>query len=182
MALSVTWDTKVINVLQADLTLISGALYSMDTDQFRKDLNNLSDSEEGIVFDTTHEHTAEKTIAGDTFARFIEIINGYTVSFEDLQYTVKLIGSNNNIFDEGVIVHNQVSIIPTNSAGLINQATVELVRKLLDNRKELADGLSANLIVYDDDNTVLRTYNVTDEDNNAITLSAGDPAKQSKGV
>ena len=43
-----------------------------------------------------------------------------TVVFEDGQYAVRLEGSNNNLFDEGVIIRNQVSIIPTNSAGLIS--------------------------------------------------------------
>jgi len=47
----------------------------------------------------------------------VEIINGYTITFEDEQYAVTLIGANNNILD--VINFNQVSVRPTNSAGLI---------------------------------------------------------------
>jgi len=121
MALSVTWSTKVINVLQADLTSLGGDVYELDTDQFRKDLNALQASAEGIVFDTTHEHTAPKTLAGTTFARFIEIINGYTVDFEDGQYQVNLVGSNNNILDVKTV--NQVSLAVQNSAGLIQIST-----------------------------------------------------------
>lgn len=121
MALSVTWSTKVINILQADLTDLGGGVYELDTDQFRKDLNALQASVEGIVFDTTHEHTAPKTLAGTTFARFIEIINGYTIDFEDGQYQVNLVGSNNNILDVKTV--NQVSLAVQNTAGLIQIST-----------------------------------------------------------
>lgn len=119
MAVSIAWGTKVISVPKADLTLVSGTLYALDTDWFRAQLKGLEDDEAGIPFPDTHTHNTEVTIAGTTFARVIEIINGYTVTFEDGQYAVRLDGSNNNIFDEGIINRNQVSIIPTNSAGLI---------------------------------------------------------------
>lgn len=49
--------------------------------------------------------------------RIPEIINGYTVTFEDGLYSVNLIGSNNNIPD--VLNLNQVSVRSANSAGLI---------------------------------------------------------------
>jgi len=58
---------------------------------------------------------------GVTYARVIEIINGYQIEFVDGQYTVRLAGSNNNFFDveNGILVQNQVQVISTNSAGLI---------------------------------------------------------------
>ena len=119
MAITIDWATQVISVPQADLTFIGGTLYELDTDAFRLTLKGLEDDVEGMPFLDTHRHNTEVTIAGVTFARTIEIINGYTVTFEDLQYAVRLVGSNNNIFDEGIINRNQVSIISTNSAGLI---------------------------------------------------------------
>lgn len=122
MAISVDWAAKVISVPQADLTFISGTLYELDTDQFRLDLKALEASEEGMPELDTHQHSTEVSVAGVTYARFVEIINGYTVEFEDGQYAVRLVGSNNNIFDEGIIVRNQVSIISTNSAGLIRES------------------------------------------------------------
>jgi hypothetical protein len=121
MPVTVDWGTKVISVPQSYLTFVSGTLYEMDTDQFRLDLKELEASQAGMPFLDTHQHNTEVTIAGDIYARLIEIINGYTVTFEDGQYAVKLVGSNNNIFDEGIINRNQVSIIPTNSAGLIRE-------------------------------------------------------------
>jgi hypothetical protein len=118
VAISIDWATGVISVPQADLTFESGTLYALDTDQFWADLKTLEASEIGIVFGDTHTRTAAVTIAGVTYAPGLIIIAPYTVTFEDGQYAVRLDGTNNNIFDEGVINRNQVSIIPTNSAGL----------------------------------------------------------------
>jgi len=47
----------------------------------------------------------------------VEIINGYTVTFEDGQYRVTLLGANSNVAD--VTNVNQVSIQPNNSAGQV---------------------------------------------------------------
>ena len=121
MTISINWATKVINVPQADLTHISGTLYELDTDAFRLTLKDLEDDEVGMPFPDTHRHNAAITVAGVTFSRVIEIINGYSITFEDGQYTVRLAGSNNNFFDvENYILNqNQVQIISGNSAGLI---------------------------------------------------------------
>lgn len=122
MAVTVDYSTKIISVPQSDLTLISGTLYEMDTDAFRADLMAIQDSEAGMWADTMFRHNTEVTVAGTTYARTIEIINGYSVQFTpNSQWTVRLAGSNNNIFDveNGILVQNQVQVIPTNSAGLI---------------------------------------------------------------
>lgn len=125
MVISVDWGTRVISVPQSFLSFVSGTLYALDTDVFRLALKDLEDDSEGIPFLDTHSHNTQVTIAGVTYAQTIEIINNYTVTFEDGQYAVRLDGSNNNIFDEGIINRNQVSIIPTNSAGLqiVNQGS-----------------------------------------------------------
>jgi len=47
----------------------------------------------------------------------VEIINGYTVTFEDDSYAVNLVGANSNIAD--VVNLNTVSVRAANSAGLI---------------------------------------------------------------
>ena len=119
MAISVDWPTGVITVPQADLTFISGTLYAMDTNQFWADLKALEASEIGMPWPDIQSRNPELTIAGATYAPTIEIINGYTVTFENGMYAVRLDGTNNNIFDEGILNRNQVSLIPTNSAGLI---------------------------------------------------------------
>lgn len=127
MAMTVDWPNKLISVPQADLTLISGTLYEMDTEgYFRTELMALMDDEQGMAWPTPMQHNTAVTVAGVTYARVIEIINGYQVQFTpDSQWTVRLAGSNNNIFDveNGVLVQNQVQVIPTNSAGLIQVTT-----------------------------------------------------------
>jgi hypothetical protein len=70
---------------------------------------------------------APVTVAGVTLAQSIEIINGFSVEFDDTPgfYSVRLAGSNNNLFDaeNGILVPNQTQVIATNSAGLITVAT-----------------------------------------------------------
>ena len=132
MPISIDWGTGVITVPQSYLTFISGTLYELDTDQFRLDLKALeagvgNRSAPGMAHLDTHSHNTEVTIAGTTLARVVEITNGYTVTFADGQYAVRLVGSNNNVFDEGIINRNQVSIIPTNSAGLITVSSAAAV-------------------------------------------------------
>lgn len=177
MAITIDWATKIISVPQADLDLIGGTLYELDTDEFRLALKSIEDSEEGMPFPDTHRHNTEVTVAGVTYARTIEIINGYSVEFENGQYTVKLVGSNNNIFDveNGILQQNYVQIIPTNAAGLITvvqgsgvteqdktdiatavwaDTSADLILKTLKNKKELKkNGSVWELIIYDDDDS-----------------------------
>jgi len=117
MATSINWATKVISVPQADLTSLGGGIYELDVNAFRLELKALEASEDGMPFDTTNSHNGEVTLAGTTYARSIEIINGYTVTFEDGTYTVKCSGANHNIGDVKNV--NSVSLIIGNSAGLI---------------------------------------------------------------
>ena len=74
-----------------------------------------------MIWPDTHTFTPSATIAGATDAPKIIIVNGYDIEFEDGQYTVRVEGSNNNFHDvgAGVLVQNQVQVIPTNSFGLI---------------------------------------------------------------
>ena len=123
MAITIDWATKVISVPKADLTFISGTLYELDTNWFRKELKALEAGVYGIVNQRTHIHTTEVAVAGVTYARFVEIINGYSVEFEDdpLIYSIRIVGSNNKIFDveNGILVPNHAHVVPTNAAGLI---------------------------------------------------------------
>lgn len=123
MAITITWSTKVINVPQADLTNLGGGVYELNIDTFRNRLNELQASEEGITELTTHIHNPPTVIAGVSLARVVEIINGYTVTFEDGSYAVNLVGANSNIAD--VTNVNSVSIRSSNSAGLTYSRQVE---------------------------------------------------------
>jgi hypothetical protein len=117
MAISVDEVTKIITIPKADLTFLSGIDYELDTNAFRLELKTWEASEAGSWRSITNLHNPEYIISGVTYARAINIINGYTVTFEDGQYRVFLVGSNNNILD--VVNVNQVSVSPLNSAGLI---------------------------------------------------------------
>jgi hypothetical protein len=121
MAISINWNTYVISIPKADLSLVGGTLYELDTDLFRLILKGLEVTDNGIVELRTHLHNTEVTIAGVTYARALSLINGYSITFEDGQYSVRLVGSNNDFFDieNGKLNQNQVQVIPTNSAGLI---------------------------------------------------------------
>lgn len=120
MAITINWGTRVINVPQADLTFISTGLYELDLDDFRLVLKDLEDSEEGMNFPYTHNHNAPVTVGGVTLARVVEIVNGYTITFENGTYAVRLVGANTNVSDVANI--NSVSIRSNNSAGLIQVA------------------------------------------------------------
>ena len=156
MAISIDWGTKVITIPQADLTHVTGSLYELDTDWFRLQLKSLEDDEEGMAFPDTHRHNTEVTVAGVTYARTIEIINGYSITFEDTSalYTVRLAGSNNNMFDveNGILNQNDVQIISTNSAGLVNATQINDVRKITINKVTKSGSI---ITVYEDDGTTV---------------------------
>lgn len=131
MAISIDYSGAVyrINIPQSDLTVVSGSLYELDTDQFWKDLKALEAAETGIVYQDTQSHNPTYTVVGVTYAKKVEILNAsnssntdvYEVFFNpDTQYSVRLVGSNNNIFDiqNSILANTVTQIIPTNSAGL----------------------------------------------------------------
>lgn len=118
MAISVNEVTKVITIPQADLTSLGGSDYELDTNALRLELKNWEASVAGSWRSITHLHNLPVTVGGVTLARTFEIINGYTIEFQDVgsPYRVNLVGSNNNILDVKVL--NQVSVASANSAGL----------------------------------------------------------------
>lgn len=166
MAVSINWTTKVITIPQADLTLISGVLYELDVDWFRLQLKNIEDSE-GMTFPDTHRHNQEVTLSGVTYARTVEIINGYTVQFEDDQYTVRCVGANHNLAD--VKVANQVSLVVGNSAGLVsgggvdNSAEILEILRLLRNKQTTNPTTGVMTVFADDGVTPLRTAMVYED-------------------
>lgn len=117
MAISVNHATRVIYVPQSFLNPLGGSIYELNVNDLRLAIKDLEDDEDGIVLPTVVSHNTQVTLAGITFARTVEFINGYVIEFEDGQYAVQLTGANNNIAD--VMVVNQVSLRSANSAGLI---------------------------------------------------------------
>jgi len=120
MAITVEPGTYIIHVPKDDLTLVQSdptEIREMDLNWFRMQLRDWEDSEAGIVEPVTHNHNTEVVLGGITYARVIEILPPYTITFEDGQYAVNLVGANSNVGDRVNV--NQVSIRSSNSAGLI---------------------------------------------------------------
>lgn len=142
MAITINESTQVITVEQSDLSLVSGTLYDMDTNAvFRYAVGALLDDERYIWMDPAFNHNTEVTVAGTTYARTIELINGYSLEFSpDSQWSVRLTGSNNNLFDieSGILNQNQVQVIPTNSAGLVVTSGVSPTQQQIRDAMELA--------------------------------------------
>lgn len=123
MSLSINWNTRVITVPQADLAPVSAGLFQLDVDAFRLALKDIEDNEDAAPFPDTHRHNTQVTLSGVVYARTFEVINGYTVTFQDTgtPYTVRCVGANHNIADVKNV--NNVSLLIGNSAGLITVAT-----------------------------------------------------------
>jgi hypothetical protein len=119
MAITIDWATFIISVPQADLIAVGGDVYELDADWFRLQLKSIEDSEEGIPFPDTHIHTTEVTLSDTTYSRFVQVIDPYSITFEDTgtPYVVSVTGGNTNILD--VTNLNNVSVRTANSAGLV---------------------------------------------------------------
>jgi hypothetical protein len=126
MTISVDYRTRVISVLKSDLTLIQSSpieILEMDLNWFRMQLKSWEDDPPGMVMPITHNHYAPVSVGGVTLARVVELINGYTVTFEDGQYAVNLVGANSNVGDNVNV--NQVSVRSANSAGLLQTREIQ---------------------------------------------------------
>lgn len=123
MAVTIDWPTKVITVLQADMTPLGGGRYELDMNWLRLQCKDLEDSEAGMPFPDTTQHNTEVVISGVTYARAIKFINGYTVTISPATaYIVSCAGANHNLAD----VYNNTTgptLLPNNSAGLQVVAT-----------------------------------------------------------
>lgn len=125
-AVSIDWGAFEIFIARSGLTLVQTVpleIREMDINWFRLQLKDLEDSIEGMPFPDTHRHNTEVTLAGLTFARVVEILDPYTITFEDGQYAVNLVGANSNIGDKVNV--NYVSVRSNNSAGLISTPLIE---------------------------------------------------------
>ena len=126
MAITIDWKTSVINIPKSDLTLIQSTpveIRELNLNYFRLVLKDLEDNPDGMGFLKTHEHFTEVSFGGITLARVIRILDPYTITFGDGQYSVNLAGANSNIGDK--INQNQVSIRSANSVGLISNTDIE---------------------------------------------------------
>jgi len=114
-----------------NLTLVSGSApngsWELDTMAFWDDLKSLEEAEAGIVFNNLQSHNLPYTIAGTVYADALamECEIAFYNAVPDEDWTVVLIGSNNDLFDiaGGVYVPikgtGHLNLVSTNSAGLV---------------------------------------------------------------
>ncbi len=126
MAISIDYTTNIISVPKNYTVLVQSSpteIRDLDTNQFRLDLKGIEESEQGMLFSDTHSHNPPFQVGGIELARTVEILEPYTITFEDGPWAVNLKGSNNNILDR--TNKNQVSVNPGNSAGLVTSTAIE---------------------------------------------------------
>jgi len=115
----IDWGNKIINIYKSDMVQIQATpseIWQLDIPEFKKILGDNLDDELGMSYPNIFNHYPEVTVGGTTLAKVIEILEPYTVTFEDGQYAVNLVGANSNIGDRVNV--NQVSVRSSNSAGM----------------------------------------------------------------
>lgn len=125
MSYAVNWVTGLITIPRADLTLISGNQYRLNTADFHKEIRRLEWLfDEGIWALQVIKYTEPETLGGTPFAPRIKVINNYTIAFEEFAgvYSVEIDGANTNIAD--VTIVNNVSIRTKNTGGLVGMTEI----------------------------------------------------------
>jgi hypothetical protein len=117
MAYSVNWATKIVTVPKSDMTQLSASIYSLDVLNFWAKIHLIQSGEDGLPHLDIMRSNAPVTLGGVTYARSVEVINGYKIEFENGPYQINLTGANNNLLDARV--QNNVSINASNSAGMV---------------------------------------------------------------
>ena len=123
MAISIDHATYVITIPKADTTFVETnattgyEIRSYDEYALMRELADYLDSEAGVALPNAFTHATQVTISGIVYARSLLFLAPYTITFENDDYQVQLLGgTNNNMLD--VLNPNNVSVIPANSAGL----------------------------------------------------------------
>ena len=121
MTISVNWSTdQVISINKVDMVLVQSTpveVYQLNANTLFTALKDLEATQEGMPWTDTQRNNSPVTLGGITYARILEIIEPYTITFEDDQYAVDVVGANTNILDR--TNPNQVSVRSNNSAGLV---------------------------------------------------------------
>ena len=117
MSYTVNWTTKVITVPLADLTLISGSNYSLDTGDFWIEMRRLEASPgDGLWAEQVIEYINSQVLSGITYSAIVKLINGYTWDTDTTNKNIFLVGFNSNLLDT-FIPGSGISVLANNSAG-----------------------------------------------------------------
>lgn len=153
MATTINPITGIIYVPKVDTTLVDigpPEIRELDTNVWRLELRDIEDDELNRPWPRTHDHNSDVDIGGGVIlADVLLILDPYTVTFEDGQYAVNLVGTNNNILLKNN--KNQVSVNPGNSAGLIvvpgAVGAAEIWEYLLNGGTEEAQEIMATILL-----------------------------------
>lgn len=144
--ISVDFGAKIISVPKADTTLVdAGPPEIRDYDVYEKlwkELKALEDDADGMAVVDAQRHATTAVIGGVTLAHVVELINGFTVTFEAGSYQVNLKGANHNIAD--VANMNTVALRSANSAGLIVAGSGVTAQDKLDIADQVLDEVIAD--------------------------------------
>lgn len=101
---------------------MSGTHYRLPMSAFHIEVRRLESAfTEGLWAPPILDHTNSKpNFAGANYVAFDEVINGYTIQFTGVATRVDVTDTNNNLVD--VLIVTGVSVVPSNSAGLVNLA------------------------------------------------------------
>lgn len=119
MAITIDWATYTINIPRADMLLLQTTpieVRQLDLTTFHEVLRSIEDDPEGMPQPVTHNYSGSTSISGVILAQVVEILDPYTITFEDGQYAVNVVGGNSNVADKVNI--NNVGVRTANSAGL----------------------------------------------------------------
>ncbi len=120
------WPNYIFHIPRADLTLIQSTpveIRECNINWLRLQIMGLEDDPAGMTFPTVFTHYPEVDVGGLTLAKSIVLNNPYTLTFEDGQYAVNLVGANSNFGDRVNV--NQVSVRSANSAGMTSSPDIE---------------------------------------------------------
>lgn len=126
MAITVDWANAIINVPRDDMPLVQSTpteIRELNLNDFRLTLKALESSLEGMGFQKMLDHYTAIQVGGVELAHVLILLAPYTVTFEDGQYAVNLVGANSNVGDRVNV--NQVSVRSANSAGLAQTSDIE---------------------------------------------------------
>lgn len=115
-----------IQVPRTEMLLVQSEpveIRQLDLTTFHEELRVLETSEYGTVNPITHKFSSSTEIAGVPLAQVIEILEPYTIRFEDGNYNVNITGGNSNVSDR--TVKNTVGVNTANSAGLQDLSSLQ---------------------------------------------------------
>jgi hypothetical protein len=127
MALGWDYINKIITIPRDDLIFVD-PVYELDTIWFINEVRADISNQTRIWIEDVYIRTPDVgPIVGTVYAGTIQLINGWRIQFDpDELYSVLLTGSNNDLWDiaGGKLVPQNVQVIPTNSAGLVINASI----------------------------------------------------------